>query len=129
VTWHWDSERGRRVRAIGPVKAWARRRDPLAVGALVAILAAVGLAATGQGLLLVVFGVLFAATVASSLIALMGDELTAADLTAPPPVGLDPKEAARVDSADQAAESLDSLADRVGDALDAMGDAAGGIFS
>lgn len=106
VAWHWDSERGRRVRAGGRARAWARRRDPFFVGLLVGIAVVLGLVLAGAPVFLVGFGGLFAATVGASLVSLLGDELTANDLTGPNPAELNPADGARVESADQRSDGV-----------------------
>jgi hypothetical protein len=68
VAWHWDSERGRRVRARGPLAAWVGRRDPFFFGPFVGIVVVLGLVVAGGPVFLVGFGGLFAATAAASLV-------------------------------------------------------------
>jgi hypothetical protein len=68
----------------------------------------------GASVFLVCFAGLFAATSAGSLVSLLGDELTEADLTGPNPVELSPLHIARVETAGQVSEGV--------------GDAASGTF-
>jgi hypothetical protein len=56
---------------------------PVLLGLFVGIVVVLGLLVAGAPLFLVCFGGVFAATAAASLASLLGDELTATDLTGP----------------------------------------------
>jgi hypothetical protein len=100
MSWHWDPERGRRVRTRSAIALWADRRDPLFVGMLVGLLVAAGLGLAGAPLVVICVGGLVMAASSGAFIELASEGAGAADLAAPNPAELTPADAARMSGDD-----------------------------
>jgi hypothetical protein len=111
MAWHWDSAKGRRVRARGRLAAWIDRRDPFLSGLLIGVLAAVGLWLAGASPALIGFGGLSLGASAGALVELCSEGVTAADLALPNPVELTPADVARADAGEGWLQALESVSD------------------
>jgi hypothetical protein len=113
MAWHWDAEKGRRMQSRSRSSAWAGGREPFRVGLAIGTVAAVALLMAGASVVAAGFLALVIAGSAASLVSLLAEPPTAAELAAPNPAELQPDDAARAASADEVADALRDLADQI----------------